>query len=130
MKDLPPIRLVLDSTAILAFVRQSFDVGEVLSEIGDNAAVAALPLACLVEAARDAVDQDRLHLLAEHPSTVVVSAEAADWRTLAALCSLIGGYAPATAALAAMDSGCWVLSTKPDLYAHVAGGELAIPVHE
>jgi hypothetical protein len=134
VSDDRPICLVLDTSAVLAFVRQSVHVGEVLVEVDDNAAVAAIPLAylvdlaCLVGAARDAIDHGRLAFLAEHPSTVVVPAEVAGWQTLGVLCGLTGAFAPASAALTAMDAGCWVLTAHPNVYAAVAGGELAVPI--
>ena len=129
MSDNRPIRLVLDTSAVLAFVRQSVHVGEVLVEVDDNAAVAAIPLACLVEAARDAVDHDQLVFLAEHPSTVIVAEEAGHWRMLGGLCSMTGGYASASAALTALDARCWVLTANPAIYASV-GGELAVPIED
>jgi hypothetical protein len=125
-----PVRLVLDASAILLFVRQRFDIGETLAEVSDNDAVAALPLACLVEAAQHAVDADRLNLIAEHPATVIVGADPADWQTLGELYKLTGGYPEASAALTAMDYGCWVLTARTSPYRHVAGGELAIAIED
>lgn len=130
MSEDRPVRLVLDATAILSFVRQRFDVGEALAEVSDNDAMAALPLACLVEAAQHAVDEDRLHLIAEHPATVIVGADADDWQTLGALHKLTGAYQAASAALTAIDHECWVLTARPSLYEQVAGGELAIAVDD
>lgn len=130
MSDERPIRLVLDTSAVLAFVRQSVHVGEVLVEVDDNNAVAAIPLACLVEAVRDAVDQDQLALLAEHLSTVVFGAAVEDWRALGALCAITGGYAAATAALTAMDASCWILTARPELYEHIAAGGLVVPIED
>jgi hypothetical protein len=46
----PDVRLVLDTSAAIAYARSSIHVGEVLAEIADERAVAALPLACLVAA--------------------------------------------------------------------------------
>lgn len=130
MSEERPVRLVLDTSTILLFVRQRFDIGETLAEVSDNDAVAALPLACLVEAAQLALDDDRLTLIAEHPATVIVGADADDWRTLGELFKLTGGYPEASAALAAMDYGCWVLTARTSLYEQVAGGELAIAIDD
>ena len=38
-----PIRLIFDTSAIVAFTRQSIHVGEVLAEVADEHAVAGLP---------------------------------------------------------------------------------------
>lgn len=69
-----PIKLVLDTSAILAFTRGSIDVGEPISEVADEGGVSALPTLCLAVAKWMVDDLDRLRLLTEHPDTVVVSA--------------------------------------------------------
>ncbi len=53
-----PIRLVLDATAGVEFTRASIHLGEVLSEVADEGAVAHLPLTCLVEAVHSATHPD------------------------------------------------------------------------
>ena len=46
-----PVRLVLDTTAIVGFVRGAVSVGELLAEIDAEHGTAVVPLPCLVEAA-------------------------------------------------------------------------------
>jgi hypothetical protein len=99
--DQRPIRLILDGSAIVAFTRESIHVGEVLAEVHDEQAVAALPLACLVEAVHAAADPDRLALLVAHRATVVIPDDPASWRALATTYDIVGRYDAATAALAA-----------------------------
>lgn len=125
-----PVALILDTSAVLSFVRSSMHVGEVIAEVADERGVVAIPVSCLVEAAQHAVDDDQLTLLVEHPDTLVLVEDAENWRALAALVPVTGGYAPACAALAAIDFERWVLSARPELYAGVNGGALVIPIGE
>jgi hypothetical protein len=47
-----PIRVVLDTSAIIAYAQgSSIDVGEVITEVDDEECAVALPVLCLVEAA-------------------------------------------------------------------------------
>ncbi|HEY6117070.1 MAG TPA: hypothetical protein VI172_14045 [Candidatus Dormibacteraeota bacterium] len=124
------LRLVLDTSAMLSFVRQQVDVGELLAELSDADAIAGLPLACLVDASMTAVDRDRLELLANHPATVILGADEGDWRVLAELCALTGQFSTASAAMAALDAGCWVVSARPWLYEQIGDGQLAIGVDD
>ena len=67
-----PIKLVLDTSAILAFTRGSVHVGEPISEVADEGGVSGLPTLCLAAAEWMVDDRDRLHVLIEHPDTIVV----------------------------------------------------------
>lgn len=125
-----PVALILDTSAVLSFVRSSIHVGEVIAEAADEQGVAAIPLPCLVEAAQAAVDLDRLEVLAEHPDTVVLAEDPQNWRALASLLPLTGEYPAACAVLAAIDVERWVLSARPQLYAGVNGGAMVIPIDE
>lgn len=128
MTDL--VRLVFDTSAVLAYAGGSIHAGEVLAELIDGGTRAAVPVACLVEASLTASDSDRLHVLAEHPAVTLVGVEPSNWQHLAGLADLTGGFATATAALHALDEDCWVLSARPWLYEHIMGGELAIAVDD
>lgn len=123
-----PVALVLDTSAVLSYVREEIHVGAVLADVADEAGLAAIPLPCLVEAARHAVDGERLTLLVEHPDTMVATEDADNWRALVSLSSVTGEYQAACAALLAIDNERWVLSARPDLYAGVADGALVIPI--
>jgi hypothetical protein len=122
-----PITLVLDTSAAVEFSRGSIHVGEVLSEIADEQAVAVLPLACLVEAAHDAADMARLEILASHQAVIVLPAEPDRWRALAATYDVVGGQDAACAALTALDANAWILTRDPGRYAGLGDG-LTIPI--
>lgn len=122
------VALILDTSAVLSFVRSSIHVGEVIAEAADEHRVTAIPLPCLVEAAQTAVDQDRLEVLAGHPDTVVLAEDPENWRALASLLAVTGEYPAACAVLAAIDVERWVLSARPQLYAGVNDGALVIPI--
>lgn len=121
-----PIRLVLDTSAVIEFTRASIHVGEVLFEIADEGAVALLPLPCLVEAAPAAHDRDRLEVLATHAAVAVFSEEPAQWKPLAAVLDAVGQLDSAFAALAAVDADVAVLSHWPRRYAGVGVDVIAI----
>jgi hypothetical protein len=125
-----PVRIVLDSSAIVAFTRGSIHVGEVLAELVDEDASAALPAVCLVEAVHSVADFERLDLLVQHRATCVLSADPDDWRALAALYDIVGRLDAASAALAALDCGCKVLTRQAGLYAGLAHGGPVITIDE
>lgn len=126
MNGIRPVTLVLDTSAILEFTRQSLHVGEVLTQVDDEGAAAGLPLACLVEAAQAAVDGDRLDLLVGHAATVVLADDPGSWRMLSATYTLVGSFDSAAAALNALDLDASVLTRRPERYANVDNGTLLI----
>jgi hypothetical protein len=130
VSDDRPIRVVLDASAIVEFTRQSIHVGEVLAEVHEEDAVAALPVACLVAAHHAVADTDRLDLLVEHRATVLRADHPADWRALAATYDIVGRIDAASAVLAAIDHNCGVLTRQTGLYAGLDGGGLVIPIEE
>ncbi|MCX5070895.1 hypothetical protein OOJ91_34165 [Micromonospora lupini] len=119
----PTVRVVLDSSAIVAFCRESIGVGEVIAEVADEeGCVVGLPVLCLAEAARVVTDQDRLALLVSHRAVEVLSPDPDSWQALAVTLDTVGRVDAATAVLAAIDLGCHVLSGQPGLYGGIAGG--------
>jgi hypothetical protein len=80
-----PIRLVLDTSAILAYTAGSIAVGETITEVVDEGARFALPIVCLAEACRRCGDdhQAAVHLLANHLSAAVTGIPEDDWWLLA-----------------------------------------------
>lgn len=123
-----PVSLVLDTSAVLSYVREEIHVGAVLADVADEQGVAAIPLPCLVEAAGLAVDSDRLALLVGHAGTLVIAEDVENWQALVSLCAVTGDYGAACAALAAIDCERWVLSSRGDLYAGISDGELVVPI--
>lgn len=71
-----PVRLVLDTTAVLAFTRGSIHVGEVLAELTDEHCAAAVPVVCLAEAVPLAVEAGRLDALVAYEATMVLGDDA------------------------------------------------------
>jgi hypothetical protein len=126
-----PVRLILDTSAIVAFTRASIHVGELLAEVDEESGVVALPLPCLVEAVHAVADTDRLHLLLAHRAAVVLADDVASWQALATTYDIVGRPDAAAAALAAIDYSVAVLTRQPGLYAGLdADGRLAIAIEE
>ncbi|MEU3455636.1 hypothetical protein ABZ671_18845 [Micromonospora sp. NPDC006766] len=119
----PTVRIVLDTSAIIAFGRESIDVGEVLAEVADeDDCVFGLPVLCLAEAARVVTDQDRLTLLVQHRAAEILLPDPDSWQALAVTLDTVGRVDAASAVLAAIDLGCDVLTGQPGLYGGIAGG--------
>jgi hypothetical protein len=122
-----PVRLILDASAIVAFVRESVHVGEVIAQVDAEEAAVGLPVLCLAQAKTMVDDVDRLNLLAGHDAAVVLS-DPDDWQALAATVDLVGRWDAAAAALLALDSSLAVLTATPALYAGLGGGDLTIAI--
>jgi hypothetical protein len=116
-----PVRVILDTSAIVAFTRGSLDVGEVIAEVHDEYAVVGPPMLCLVEASSAVAGSDRRDLLVNHPATAVLAPYPDDWQALAAVYNTVGRLDAASTVLAAIDLGCQVLSS-PACTVRGAGG--------
>jgi predicted nucleic acid-binding protein len=112
-----PVRVVLDTSAIIAYTHGSIDVGEVIAEVDDEFGAVALPALCLIEAYRVAADRDRLDVLVNHPAVVVLDIDPADWRAVADLAEAGGRIDAAVAALIAVDYRATMLTRQPGWYA-------------
>ncbi|MEU9742206.1 hypothetical protein AB0E12_23785 [Micromonospora chersina] len=88
----------------------------------DEDCVVRVPVMCLAEASRGAADADRLDLLVNHPAVEVLTVDPLSWRALAVVYDTVGRLDAASALLAAVDSGGYVLTGQPALYAGLAGG--------
>jgi hypothetical protein len=122
-----PVKVVLDTSAIVAFTHGRIDVGEVIAEVDDDYGAAGLPVLCLVEATRAVVDDGRLELLVSHLAAAVLAPRSGDWQALAAVYDTVGRLDAACAVLAAIDLDCQVLTGQPGLYAGLANGGPVIP---
>jgi hypothetical protein len=122
-----PIRILLDASAIVAFTRESLDVGEVIAEVDDEHAAVGLPVLCLVEATRAIADRERLALLVHHRAGAVIGTDPGDWEALAAMYEIVGRLDAASAAVAAIDGDVSILTAQPGLYGGLAGGGPVIP---
>lgn len=111
-----PVRLILDTSAILVYARGSEAVGETIREVDLDGAAFGLPVPCLACAA---VDLRWLDLLAAHPAAVVLTTDPARWRSLVTTADLLGTIDAAAAFLAAGDAECDVLTASPQMYAEL-----------
>lgn len=121
------IRIVLDTSAILAFTRGSVEVGDTVAEVDDEGSLVGLPISCLAEARWRLGDVDRLNMLVHHRATELIAAPA-DWPALAATVDVVGRHDTASALLVAVRAGCDVLTAHPRRYAALAGGPPVIPI--
>jgi hypothetical protein len=127
-----PIRVILDTSAVLRFVRSgeaSIGVGETIAEIRDEDAGFGVPLLCLAEAWRTGGEEhpELFEVLARDPALVMLS-EPADWRAVAEAVDIAGRADAAVAALLAIDYDVGLLSTMPALYAGFGDPDLVIEV--
>jgi hypothetical protein len=111
-----PIRIVLDASAIRAFLHTSVDVGEIIAEVDDEQGSVGLPVLCLIEATKAVADDGRLNHLIEHEVATLLDVNASDWRALAAVHEDVDRLDAASAALATIDFRCFVLTDQPDVY--------------
>lgn len=107
------IRLVLDTSAIVAYAHGSEAVGETIREVHLDHVNFGLPIACLATAA---VDLNWLDLLANHPAAVILTTQPGHWRALVTTADLLGTVDTAAAFLAAGDAECEVLTGIPEAY--------------
>ncbi|MEU3455307.1 hypothetical protein ABZ671_17175 [Micromonospora sp. NPDC006766] len=129
--DSRPVRLVLDTSAIVAFTSASIPVGELIAEVDDEEGLTGLPVLCLAEATRLAKDDARLALLVHHSATVLLDLPAEEWRSLAtSMFEVIGRADAASAVLAAIWHDCHVLTAVPALYAGLDEGGPILPIEE
>ncbi|MGA3561558.1 hypothetical protein [Melissospora conviva] len=115
----PVICLLLDSTALVRYADWNVDVMEVLQELYDdpNAAV-GVPVVSLIEARAVVQGRDlaRLDALVRLPEVVVLDVIAEDWQELSFWRSTTGDSETAAAALAAVQFGAPLLTTKAGRY--------------
>ncbi|OKI47436.1 hypothetical protein [Micromonospora sp. CB01531] len=107
------IRIILDTSAIIAFAKGSIAVGEAIAAVADEGGLFGLPVMCLAEASRSGADPIRLDLLVNHPAAAVLTVDPLKWRAFAVICRRTGQLDTASALLAAADHDCAVLSEHP-----------------
>jgi hypothetical protein len=111
-----PVRLVLDTSAVIAYANGSEHVGEPLTQVAENRAAFTAPLAVLATAATQ-VDRAWVDLLTKHPAFQPVETEWTRWPALAATLGTVARLDAAEALLAALDVNCDVLTAEPHVYA-------------
>jgi hypothetical protein len=118
VKD-PTIRLLLDTSAVLAYTAGSIDLGETITEVVDEGGRFAASVACLAEA-HGLVPEERatgVSLLTRHPRFVTLPVIAADWDRLGYWTRELGRFDVATTVIEALDrpDGC-VVTAEPSRY--------------
>jgi len=120
-----PVRIIFDTSAILAYMWGSIHAGEPLAEVALEGGVVGLPALCLAEAHCTAGDDDRLNLLIEHHATVVVPLSR-DWMALTEIQHAVGIPDATAAMMSAIDKHSFVLTARSGLYAGLDNGGLVI----
>ena len=111
------IKLVLDSSAALAYSMGAPRVGEVLGELFEEPGWRfAVPAVCLAEAGAITDDGDLLMLLGQHGRGVVAPMPARRWRQLVALSKLLGSPKWALPFLLATANDAYLLTATPERY--------------
>ncbi|BEL05244.1 hypothetical protein Q0Z83_034350 [Actinoplanes sichuanensis] len=128
-RDHRTVALILDTSAITGFARGSLAVGELLAEIDIEGGCVLVPLPCLVEAAALITEEELgwLDILLGHAAAQLVVDDPDDWRMVAGVHRVVGGYPHALAAWLALECGADVMTRNPHLYAGLGGGGITLP---
>jgi hypothetical protein len=122
------VRLVLDTSAVLAYARGSIHVGETIAVAADDGGLFGVSPVCLAEAHRLVEDDraDGVPLLVNHPACVVLALPAEDWSALATWTKEFGRVDLAAAFLEATDRDGFVLTGEPGSYGDKGDGALPV----
>jgi hypothetical protein len=114
MKD-PAIRLVLDTSAVLAYATGSIHLGETITEVVDDGGRFDASVASLAEEIRVVDDENVLGvpLLTRHPRFAVLPVAARVWDRLGYWAKALGRFDHAAAVVEVLD--------RPDGYLVTAG---------
>lgn len=120
------VRLVLDTSSVLAFASGSVHVGEPLSLLPEEDGSFGVPVVCLAEAWRSVDDAGRsmIDALAGNPAFVALGTDAAHWRALARWADVLGAVDAAASVVASAVHQCLLLTARGDLYRDRHGKEL------
>lgn len=118
MTDDPPVRLVLDRSALLAYISGSVHVGETLHEVIDDDVRFGVPVIVAVEALTMAAGKDRalLHQLLAVDACALLPELPEDLLELTYWRDVTGRPDLATAALAALVHDASVLTSEGGRY--------------
>jgi hypothetical protein len=122
----PQIRLVLDTSAVLAYGRGDA-VGETLREVHLNQAAFTVPVGCLAAAGRK-VEPHMVELLLNHLAFEPWSIPLEKWRVASAAFDTLGSLDLAEALTAAILLDCDVLTGDPGSYAVLGDEAPVIPI--
>jgi hypothetical protein len=118
MKD-PAVRLVLDTSAVLAYSVGSIDLGETIAEVVDEGGRFGASVACLAEAVR-LVANDRgfgVPLLTRHPRFAALPVLAEDWDRIGYWAKELGAVDRAATVIEVLDRpDGYLVTADPDAY--------------
>ncbi len=122
------VRLILDTSAVLAYARGSINVGETITEVIQEGGWIGASVVCLAEASRVVPQQDAfgVPLLANHDRFVALPAEEGEWRKLAWWAKTLDGVDRAATAIEALDRRGYVVTAEPEVYEEKVDGELPV----
>lgn len=123
------IHIVLDASAITAFVRGSISVGESLNLVAEAGAAIGLPVLSLATAKLHVADDHLIDFLVNHPATTTLAATT-EWRALATATADVGRLDAADAALATIDCHADLFTGQTGLYAGLVPAERVIPLDD
>jgi hypothetical protein len=128
----PDVRAVLDVSAMLSYAREHVHVGELLTMLGDENGVAALPATALLDTyarlADDPIGSARLRVLTTLPTTVVADLDALRARDSAQVVPLVkGDLARAHAVWSALEHEAYLFTTEPERTPAIVVDVIAIP---
>jgi hypothetical protein len=120
----PPIRIVLDTTAVLTWIDPNPDrailIGEPIAELADEGARFAVPVVCLAEAHARAGDTKAIERIVAHRHGVVTPIIAGDWPALSAARIVLDRLDLAAAFMTADGPDAHIVTAEPEKYAAVA----------
>ncbi len=117
MKE-PVVRLILDTSAVLAYANGRIEVGETITEVVDEGDAFGASVVSLAEAVRLAhqPEGDGIRLLSAHPCFRPLPARAADWQRLGYWAANLGTVQHAAAIIEAIDRDGYVITEEPHSY--------------
>jgi hypothetical protein len=111
------VRLILDTSAVSAYINGSIHVGELLIEIQEEEDIQfAVPVICLAEAGTVTDNDDTLVLLAKHGRAIVAAVPASRWSDLVNLSKMLGQVSHAATFLAAAKHEAYLVTATPERY--------------
>jgi hypothetical protein len=125
------VRLVLDESAIAAYLFGSIGVGETIAEVLDEGRRYGISVAVLAQvvAAADKVGRDLVRLLSGNARCAVLDVLAGDTDRLAEWTRRLGSLGRAASVVAALDrSAGYLLTAEPDRYGELNDTGLIIAV--
>ena len=115
----PPVRLILDRSALLAYLAGSMDVAETLHEVTQDGVCYGIPTitaADTLASVDDPHDRAVLLRLFDNDACVLVDTHGGQVQELAFWQQSTGRLDTAAAVLAALDHEAWLLTGEPKCY--------------